>query len=55
MPEYEILTLSMKDYDMNSEDGSSVSSKQDQKQQKKKGLRVTWTGVFIADAHGIKL
>lgn len=45
MPEYEILTLSMKDYDMNSEDGSSVSSKQDQKQQKKKGLRVTWTGV----------
>lgn len=45
MPEYEILTLSMKDYDMNSEDGSSVSSKQDQKQQKKKGLRVTWTDV----------
>ncbi|XP_063429887.1 uncharacterized protein LOC134712358 isoform X1 [Mytilus trossulus] len=45
MPEYEILTLSMKDSDLNSEDGSSVSSKQDQKSQKKKGLRVTWTGL----------
>lgn len=45
MPEYEILTLSMNEADLYSEDGSSVSSKQDQRSQKKKGLRVTWTGI----------
>lgn len=45
MPEYEVLTLSMKDSDIYSEAGSSVTCKSEQKSQKKKGLRVTWTGL----------
>lgn len=45
MPDYEVLTLSMKDSDIYSDAGSSVTSKTEQKSQKKKGLRVTWTGL----------